>query len=76
MNARLDLRFALRAITRDRSPVSLALCDGSQASGTIDRVGADFIEVAEHAIGELRRRDAVQSVRTYPLVAVAAISRT
>src|SRR5207253_3286079 len=34
VNARLDLRFALRAITRDRSAVGLALCDGSQASGT------------------------------------------
>jgi hypothetical protein len=73
--ARLDFPFALRTISRDRSPVAISLVDGSQVSGTIDRVGADFIEVAEHAAGEVRRRAAVQSVRTYPIVAVAAVSR-
>jgi len=73
--ARLDFPFALRAITRDRSPITLSLVDGSHISGTIDRVGSDFIEVAEHATGEVRRRAAVQSVRAYPIVAVAAVSR-
>ena len=74
--ARLDFPFALRAITRDRSPISLSLVDASQVSGTIDRVGSDFIEVAEHATDEARRAAAVQSVRAYPIVALAAVSRT
>lgn len=73
--ARLDFPFALRAITRDRSPITLSLVDASHVSGTIDRVGSDFIEVAEHAAGELRRRVAVQSVRAYPMSAIAAASR-
>ena len=74
--ARLDFPFALRAITRDRSPITVSLVDASQVTGTIDRVGSDFIEVAAHATGEARRPAAVQSVRAYPIVALAAVSRT
>jgi hypothetical protein len=73
--ARLDLAYALRGIVRDRSPVALTLIDGSTATGTLDRVGADFVEVAEHAPGEPRRRDAVQAVRTYPLTSLVVVRR-
>ena len=34
---------------------------------TIDRVGADFVEVATHAAGEVRRRDEVREVELIPL---------
>jgi len=73
--ARLDLAYALRGIVRDRSAVALALIDGSTAAGTLDRVGADFVEVAEHAPGEPRRHDAVRVVRAYPLTSLAVVRR-
>ncbi len=69
--SRLDLGHALRAIARDRSPVSVLLRDGGQLDGTVDRVGADFIDVALHATGEPRRDAAVRAVSC---VAVSGLS--
>jgi hypothetical protein len=84
---RLDLRKVLRGLTRDRSPVALALAGwtGGAAGlaagsagpgemiGTIDRVGADFIEVALHAAWEPRRAGAVRSVALVPLSAIVLV---
>jgi hypothetical protein len=73
--ARLNVAYALRGIVRDRSEVAVTLIDGSTAAGTIDRVGADFLELAEHPAGEERRRDAVRLVRAYPLSSLAVVRR-
>ena len=73
--ARLDLVYALRGIVRDRSAVTLTLIDGATATGTLDRVGVDFVEMAEHAPGEPRRHDAVRAVRAYPLTSLAVVRR-
>jgi len=73
---RLALGYALRAVMRDRAPVVAVLLDGSTTTGTIDRVGADFFEVAEHAAGEVRRRDAVSGVRTVAFAGLALVRRT
>jgi hypothetical protein len=89
---RLDLRRALRGLTRDRSPVAVGLTGwsgglagtepasapgpmGSTAEviGTIDRVGADFIEIAVHAAWEPRRAGTVRSVALIPLDAVVLV---
>jgi hypothetical protein len=75
VNSRLGLRSALRGIARDRSPVRLELTDGSALSATIDRVGADFAEVAVHAPGESRRRSDVAEVELVPFAALAAVRR-
>jgi hypothetical protein len=71
--ARLDLAYALRGLARDRAAVAVIAAAGTTITGTIDRVGADFVEVAEHAPMEARRIGAVRSVRTVPLSAVVAV---
>lgn len=78
---RFDLRLALRGIARDRSPVVIGVAGtaegqagaGTDVAGTIDRVGADFVEVAQHAMWEPRRADAVRSVLLMPLSAIDSV---
>jgi len=73
VRARLDLRRAVRALARDRSTVQVVLDDGTVLSGTIDRVGADFLELAAHAPGEPRRAGAGRGVHAAALDGVAVI---
>ncbi|MDT7538354.1 MAG: hypothetical protein QOI82_1939 [Actinomycetota bacterium] len=73
---RLELRWALRGLARDRAGVSVVLKDASTLSGTLDRVGADHVDVAEHAPGEARRAAAVRQVRVVPITALALLRST
>lgn len=76
VGARLDLAYALRGIARDRSAVAVTLIDASMCTGTIDRVGADFLEIAEHPAAEARRGPAVTAVRTVPRSAIVVVRST
>jgi hypothetical protein len=73
--ARLNLRYVLRGLVRDRSACTLRLVDGDGLHGTPVRVGADFLEVAEHSIGEFARRATIRSGWTLPLDAIAFVRR-
>lgn len=73
--AKLTLRSALRGIARDRSAVRLQLIDGDVLDATIDRVGADFVEVARHAPSEARRRNEVRDVILVPTGVLMAVRR-
>lgn len=69
---RLGLGVALRAIARDRLPVVVHLTGGGTVEGTLERVGADFVEVTEHPAGEVRPRRS-GGVRTVPFAALALV---
>jgi len=86
LDLRLDLRRALRGLARDRAPVQVALAGwtggggpsgtggaSGELIGTIDRVGADFIEMALHPAGEARRAGAVRSVVLVPLPSILLV---
>ena len=73
VESRLGLGHALRAIARDRAAVTLMRRDGTTLTGTIDRVGADHLELAEHGLDEFPRPDRLRGRRTVPFAAVAAV---
>jgi hypothetical protein len=75
VTARIGLRHLARGVVRDRSIVRLHLVDGDVLDGTLDRVGADHVEIAVHPAGEPRRRGAVRQRAVVPLTAVVALRR-
>lgn len=76
VGARLGLGHVLRGIARDRAPVTVVLVDGSTLAGTVDRVGHDFLELAEHPAGEQRRHGDVRAVRAVPFSALGVLRRS
>jgi hypothetical protein len=78
---KLNLRHALRGLARDRSPVAVIVGGGigeptslyTEVTGTIDRLGADFLELALHAAWEPRRVVSVRAVVLIPVCAVVLV---
>jgi hypothetical protein len=73
VGSRFDLRKGLRAVARDRAAVTVHTGHSVEIAGTIDRVGHDFIEVAAHAPGEVRRAGAVRGVVLIPLATLVMV---
>lgn len=71
---RFGLGYALRALSRDRATVAVRLDGGGQlVVGTIDAVGADHVDVAEHPEGLPRRRSNVTALTTVPFAAIVSV---
>jgi hypothetical protein len=69
----VGLAHVLRVLARDRTPTAVVMADGSRFTGTIDRVGIDYLDLAEHALDEVRRSSVIRGVRTLALPAVALL---
>jgi hypothetical protein len=76
VESRIGIRQLLRAVARDRSQVGIHLVDGSVLDATIDRVGADFIDVAAHPPGEPRERAGGPERLLVVISAIAAVRRS
>lgn len=75
MGRRFGLGHALRAISRDRAPVAVHDRAGGLSTGTIDVVGADYLELAEHPADAVRRPAAVTGRRIIAVQAVVVVRR-
>jgi hypothetical protein len=66
--------LAMRELARRREPVRILLSGSGMAAGTIETVGDDYLELAEHDPAEARRRAALTGHRLLPFEAVAVVS--
>jgi len=66
LSARLGLAFVLRDLCRRRAPVDVSTASGERLHGTIDRVGRDHLDLAEHEPGVPRRAASVGRIRILP----------
>jgi hypothetical protein len=73
LDQRLGLGVVLRRLARDRLAVTVHTRGGVAFTGTIDRVGADFLDLAEHGADQARRAQHVQRVRAVPFTAIALV---
>jgi hypothetical protein len=70
---RMRLTVVLRGLARDRSAVRVRLTDGATLTGTIDRVGADHVDLALHSADEPRRAGVVRGVCVIPIAALVTV---
>ena len=75
VRARLDLAWAVRRLAVQREAVRVLTVDGLERVGTIDRVGRDHLDLAEHPLDAPRRGAEVRGHRLLALRQVAALVR-
>lgn len=71
LHERMTLGFVLRDLARRRVAVRVIGIDGSDVHGTIDRAGADHLDLALHDPGAARLAAAVRGFVMIPLHAIA-----
>lgn len=70
LRERMTLGFLLRDLARRRIPLRIALRDGEELHGTVDRAGTDHFDLAVHDAGDSRRATAVRAFRIVPFDAL------
>lgn len=73
LRGRMTLGFVLRDLARRRTPVTITTARGDAVHGTIDRAGADHLDLALHERDEPRRADAVHGFRIIPIAAISSL---
>lgn len=74
VSRRATFGFAVRDLVRRRSGVTVHRIGGTALSGTIDRAGADHLDLALHEPGGVRRPVDVTGYRIVPFAVVAWIA--
>lgn len=72
-SSQAGLAQVLRVLARDRTVMVIVLADGATVTGTVDRVGTDYLDLAEHSLDEPRRATLIRGIRTIALSAVAVV---
>ena len=73
---RFGLGVALRGIARDRGAVTVQDVYGGVVVGTVDTVGSDHLDIAEHPADAVRRSAVLTGRRVVPFRAIAVVRRT
>ena len=73
LRERMTLGFALRDLMRRRVGVTLHLAGGRSVAGTVDRAGADHLDLAVHEPGAPRRAEEVTGYRLVPFDAILCV---
>ncbi|WP_091231932.1 hypothetical protein [Microbacterium sp. 3J1] len=73
LRERMTLGFVLRDLARRRVAVRIVGLDGPDLHGTIDRAGADHLDLALHDPGEARLAGAVRGFRILPFTALVSV---
>jgi hypothetical protein len=66
--------LALRELARRREPVRLELADENAVDGTVQLVGSDYLELAEHDLAEPCRGPSITGRRLVGIAAVVVVS--
>jgi hypothetical protein len=67
-------RDGFREHARRREPITVELVDETRCDGTVEAAGSDYLAIAEHDLGEARRRVAVRARRFVGFEAVVAVT--
>ena len=73
LRERMTFGFVVRDLARRRGGVTLRTRSGTLLTGTIDRAGADHLDLALHDAGSPRRARAVTGFRVVPFASVLMI---
>lgn len=73
LRARMSLGFVLRDLARRRMPVTIGQPGHDPVHGTIDRAGADHLDLALHDALEARTARSVRGFRSIPFTALCWI---
>ena len=73
LGQRMGLGFVLRDLVRRRVAVTVQLVGGRELPGTIDRAGADHLDLAVHDRGTPRRAENVTGYRVVPFTAIVLV---